>query len=834
MYAQEQEKQPPAPEPIPTADIFQETENVAKILDKSADLLLPQEDITRIAEGLPDYFKELDQLNKEMDLKSLERFGSSRLTDLEQSWKLHHEKLSQWQEQLAKQSNLLDSERKKLESLKNVLIITLENAKNEKAPAEVLQRIEQIILRLTSTDKKIKKEFGHVMAVQNRISIKISEIDKTLALVGEKIAEKKAEAFTIDSEPLWKISKGNMDERGLRHRISQTIKAHTEKFNEFYLNFADRVMNHLIIFLLLLGTLFILRNFGNKLIVDKDAAEISREILNHPFSVAVFVSLLLTSQMYPQAPSLISRLAQLASLVPILRLFPILTIPKIKTNLLIFIGLYLLNLIYVLSPEHTLTHRFLLLLISLLSILFFGWIAKNKSIKSLSDEDSIVKYIAYMIRFTIPLMVIAVLANILGNVILASILTVGSLTSIYAAIMLIAASLVIISLLNLLMSTKIAFFSRIIRVHSKLLLEKLSKFIQLIAVLFWIRITLKQFNLFDLFKEWLTGFFSERLQVGTVDISFGDFVVFFLAIYASIIISRFIRFILQEDILVRMRLPRGVPAAVSMLANYSIIGLGFMIALSAAGFDLNRFAILLGALGVGIGFGLQNIVNNFISGLILIFERPIQVGDVVELTNLIGNVKRIGIRSSTIRTFDGSEVIVPNGNLVSNEVTNWTLSDKLRRIQINVGTAYGSNPEHVLKILRNIINNHPEVLEQPEPMILFQEFGDSSLNFNIRFWTATPETWLQLRSEISVDIFRMFKENNIEIPFPQRDLHLKSADPSILNPISDKKGNATSKGIDKGNKSVKSTTLTTRSAKKSAKKRPDTSIENMDGFVSDE
>lgn len=314
MYAQEQEKQPPAPEPIPTADIFQETENVAKILDKSADLLLPQEDITRIAEGLPDYFKELDQLNKEMDLKSLERFGSSRLTDLEQSWKLHHEKLSQWQEQLAKQSNLLDSERKKLESLKNVLIITLENAKNEKAPAEVLQRIEQIILRLTSTDKKIKKEFGHVMAVQNRISIKISEIDKTLALVGEKIAEKKAEAFTIDSEPLWKISKGNMDERGLRHRISQTIKAHTEKFNEFYLNFADRVMNHLIIFLLLLGTLFILRNFGNKLIVDKDAAEISREILNHPFSVAVFVSLLLTSQMYPQALVLFQDLPNLPAL----------------------------------------------------------------------------------------------------------------------------------------------------------------------------------------------------------------------------------------------------------------------------------------------------------------------------------------------------------------------------------------------------------------------------------------------------------------------------------------------------------------------------------------
>jgi potassium efflux system protein len=232
-----------------------------------------------------------------------------------------------------------------------------------------------------------------------------------------------------------------------------------------------------------------------------------------------------------------------------------------------------------------------------------------------------------------------------------------------------------------------------------------------------------------------------------------------------------------------MQMPRGVPGAISMLANYVIIGLGFLIAVTAAGFDLSRLVIILSALGVGIGFGLQNIVNNFFSGLILIFERPIQVGDVVELNSLLGTVKRIGIRSSTIRTYDGSEVIVPNANLISNEVINWTLSDKLRRVQINVGTTYSSDPARVLEILRTVVKDHPDILQSPEPIFLFEEFGDSSLNFNLRFWTASPETWLQLRSEISVKIYHALKTNGIEIPFPQRDLHLRSADPSLIEKI---------------------------------------------------
>ena len=239
----------------------------------------------------------------------------------------------------------------------------------------------------------------------------------------------------------------------------------------------------------------------------------------------------------------------------------------------------------------------------------------------------------------------------------------------------------------------------------------------------------------------------------------------------------------------RIPLPRGVPSSISMLTNYVILAIGFLIALTAAGMEWSKFALLAGAFGVGIGFGLQNVVNNFISGLILIFERPIKVGDAVEVGALKGKVMRIGIRSSTIRTFDGAEVIVPNGTIIQSEVTNWTLSDQLRRIEVKVGVAYGTDPNKVLEILRQVAKDHPAVLDNPEPMVLFQGFGESSLDFSLRVWTADFDNWLAFGSEITLLVHNALKKAGIEIPFPQRDLHLRSVDkdiPQVLHPIKKK------------------------------------------------
>ncbi|HDR68602.1 MAG TPA: mechanosensitive ion channel, partial [Bacteroidaceae bacterium] len=175
----------------------------------------------------------------------------------------------------------------------------------------------------------------------------------------------------------------------------------------------------------------------------------------------------------------------------------------------------------------------------------------------------------------------------------------------------------------------------------------------------------------------------------------------------------------------------------------------------------------------GIGFGLQNIFNNMVSGLILAFERPIKVGDTVQVGELTGIVKSIGFRSSTIRSFDGAEVIVPNGNLISNEMINWTLSDSFRRMDIRVGVAYGTDPEVVLDLIRQVAEENENVSKEPPPKAYFIGFGDSSLDFRLLAWTDIGNR-LSVESDLTVAINRKIVDAGIEIPFPQRDLHIRS------------------------------------------------------------
>jgi small-conductance mechanosensitive channel len=208
-----------------------------------------------------------------------------------------------------------------------------------------------------------------------------------------------------------------------------------------------------------------------------------------------------------------------------------------------------------------------------------------------------------------------------------------------------------------------------------------------------------------------------------------------------------------------------------------ILLVGFLLALAAAGMDLSRVTILASALGVGVGFGLQGIVNNFVSGLVLVFERPIQAGDIVQMGSLWGRVQTIGFRASIIRTFDGADIVVPNAELISQQVVNWSRSDQLRRMDVSVGVAYGTDPHLVTRTLLQVAENHGEILKRPQPEALFESFGDSSLNFTLRCWTHI-EGFLRVRSEIIMAVNDAFQQAGIVIPFPQRDLRLSWSEPA--------------------------------------------------------
>jgi small-conductance mechanosensitive channel len=265
---------------------------------------------------------------------------------------------------------------------------------------------------------------------------------------------------------------------------------------------------------------------------------------------------------------------------------------------------------------------------------------------------------------------------------------------------------------------------------------------------------------------------SQRISVGLVIASAG-------ILYGSYIISLVLQKLLMDEVLVRRRVQKGVRLAIGKLVHYVLLLAGFLLAISILGFEFTKLTIMLGALGVGIGFGLQGVVNNFVSGLIVLFEQPVRVGDIIELSGTWSEIKRIGLRSTTVRTFDEADVIIPNADLVSNQVTNWTLTNRQVRLIIPVGVAYGSDVALVMETLPACANANENVSKTRPPEVLFLNFGESSLDFELRVWVLDVDNRLKTKSELNQEIDRSFREAKIEIAFPQRDLHLRSVDESV-------------------------------------------------------
>jgi potassium efflux system protein len=266
---------------------------------------------------------------------------------------------------------------------------------------------------------------------------------------------------------------------------------------------------------------------------------------------------------------------------------------------------------------------------------------------------------------------------------------------------------------------------------------------------------------------------SQRISIGLVIISAG-------ILYGSFLASWMVQKVLIDEVLARRRVETGVRVSIARLVHYVFIFIGFLLALLALGFDFTKITIILSALGIGIGFGLQSIVNNLVSGLILLFERPVRVGDFIEAGGKWAEITKIGLRATTVQTFDQADVIIPNADLVSTQVVNWTLSNRRVRLIIPVGVAYGSDVSLVMETLMASARDNSMIAASPSPQVLFLNFGESSLDFELRVWVLDADNRLVVSSDLHQEIDRRFREAKIEIAFPQRDLHLRSADESVV------------------------------------------------------
>ncbi|MBD2090052.1 mechanosensitive ion channel [Microcoleus sp. FACHB-1515] len=315
-------------------------------------------------------------------------------------------------------------------------------------------------------------------------------------------------------------------------------------------------------------------------------------------------------------------------------------------------------------------------------------------------------------------------------------------------------------------------------------LEELLRLLVAIArVGLWTIAALYITNLFPVTRAWSyqvtdalkSSFTSPIISLGRNAYSIIDLLLLAGLLSGLIALAGTLTNLLRSRVLHLAGLSRGGQEVIAILTKYSLITIGTLIVLQIWGLDISSLTILASALGVGIGFGFQDIAKNFGSGLVLIVERPIQIGDFIEIANFKGTVERIGGRSTEIRTLDHVSIIVPNSRFLEEEVINWSHRNPISRLHLPVGVAFSADPQTVRSALIEAAQSHPEVLKNPAPQVFFTGFGESALNFDLLVWTTKPNRQFILKSDLYFRIFEVLKERDIQIPFPQRDLHLRSS-----------------------------------------------------------
>ena len=315
--------------------------------------------------------------------------------------------------------------------------------------------------------------------------------------------------------------------------------------------------------------------------------------------------------------------------------------------------------------------------------------------------------------------------------------------------------------------------------------KRVPRFIYFLFVIGWLTLFGRNFYMFRLISEPLKNFLFVERTIGDYTFTISKLLLFFLIMALSVITSKIVSFFASDNYRKgagNLNEKTGLGSWL-LLVRISIISIGLFIAVAAAGIPMDRITLILGALGVGVGFGLQTLVNNLVSGLVIAFEKPVNVGDIVEIGGQSGIMKSIGFRSSVISNWDGANVIIPNGDLLNAHLINWTLGKTSRRVEIRVGVAYGSSLEKTKQILNELLNADERILKNPQPVILFDNFNSSSIDIKLFYWVFHFSEHLKTKSDLIAAINNAFKENEIIIPFPQQDVYLHNAAGKDVNEI---------------------------------------------------
>jgi len=701
------------------------------------------------------------------------------ITEIEQI----DERINGYRENIQAEIQKREEENSKIEILVNIWEMTFGAERSTPLSNSIKENLQELIRKLKETDKRIDTYLNNLLEIELKLNNLHNEFGNLITKIEEARDRASKNLLVPDSDPIWKIYATRKDTVSIQTKLLNTLNTQKDAAKEYYRYYRLNVSLSLFIILFIQVLFYLLRfRILKEQIEDpKHQENAILRLFKQPFYPALLIGLYLGFIILPEKPFIVEDLIFLIALIP----FTLVLMNIIRGNKR-YLVIYL-TLILALSDfsqfgfEIEVVSRTFMLFITILGIVLLLLILRSKW-DNLNDQPKMKGAFRILAKTSLIILFSCLIGNIIGNYTLTSILLYGTISTVFIGMSLYLFYLIILGLTIAIFNSQWGQSYRIIKKYNKDIIRKIRRILVFILIVYFIVKAFQNFKIFRSLYDSIETFLITPFKLGNFSFSVNDILLFILILLITSWISRFIQFILEEQVLFKSKKQKDLSASISSMVKFTIVTIGFFIAALASGFPLDKITLLISAFGVGIGFGLQSIFNNLVSGIILVFERPLQVGDTIEVGQLLGVVKKIGIRASTIRTFDGSEVIVPNGNLVSNELINWTLSDSQRRMIVKVGVAYGTDPNQVIKILLDIAKKKEGILESPEPYVLFREFGDSALGFELRCYTESGD-WLFILSDLHVDVNNALKDAGVVIPFPQRDLHIKSMDPSIARSV---------------------------------------------------
>lgn len=719
----------------------------------------------------------LDTLNKEFIKYEGMEIGAKAVQNYKNELKLLLTEKDKLKIDLEGSTNKLQGYYTKINYLEQIWKATLASADGGAISATLKDRIAQVTNEVKSANELVINNGEAVISLSDRLLTGGQLLEELSIQVTDAEEQFQLKYLSKTHRAIWERDTLSEEESINPSIIFTSVhQAYAKGISQFYNLYKVLIYFHLFLFIVLLTlTIIIKRRLkGKEIETDSKRIQTFLRVFMRPIALSLLLALFLTFLLYPAAPLVITELASYFIIIPLIIIARQVLPSQWYKLLYLASGFFIfVELIETVQFESYPLPMVTILIATIAAIAYVIWRITRRVRMAKKRADGKFTLIDVGLWIIASNLFISIIANITGYVSFGFFLFRGVVISVIAGLLISVTVTVIEGFFTLIIMGQSSQMYEVVRDYGNKLVNNIIRVVKFFALVYWLQIVLRRFLIYDSILDWLIGILETKWVINDITISVEGILLFGLIIFLSIWLSGFIKLLLEKEIFPRLKFSRGIPGIISLIIRFSIVTIGFLLSLGVLGIKLDNLTILMGALGVGIGFGLQDIMNNLISGFILIFGRPIQVGDIIQFGDKEGIVKEIGIRASNIKTYNGAEVIVPNGKLISNELVNLTLSDHMARVEINIGTEYGSDPQEVIDILVMQAKLHDKVSKNPEAFAIFFGYGDYALNFRLYAYTTHVNSRLSIRSDLNLAIFQALKEAEIQIPFPIQDLNVK-------------------------------------------------------------